>query len=83
MGSLVREWVGFQQFPAATQERLIEFFTKLKQKVSSFLKKIVSLHFLKIFFKGLCNFAGYELIDSCCNGQRRCGKIIHCQLSYW
>ncbi|XP_010556660.1 PREDICTED: translocase of chloroplast 33, chloroplastic [Tarenaya hassleriana] len=32
MGSIVREWVGFQQFPAATQEKLVEFFSKLKQK---------------------------------------------------
>ncbi|ESQ51407.1 hypothetical protein EUTSA_v10017808mg [Eutrema salsugineum] len=32
MGSLVREWVGSQQFPAATREKLGEFFGKLKPK---------------------------------------------------
>jgi len=43
MGSLVREWVGFQQFPAATQEKLIEFFGKLKQKVCFVVVVPVSL----------------------------------------
>ncbi|KAG5387621.1 hypothetical protein IGI04_039091 [Brassica rapa subsp. trilocularis] len=41
MGSLVREWVGFQQFPAATQEKLIEFFAKLKQKDMNTLTVVV------------------------------------------
>ncbi|CAN6903377.1 unnamed protein product [Brassica oleracea] len=41
MGSIVREWVGFQQFPAATQEKLIEFFAKLKQKDMNSLTVVV------------------------------------------
>ncbi|KAG2260503.1 hypothetical protein Bca52824_079797 [Brassica carinata] len=41
MGSNVREWVGFQQFPAATQEKLIEFFAKLKQKDMNSLTVVV------------------------------------------
>lgn len=32
MGSLIREWVGLQQFPAATQSKLIELLGKLKQQ---------------------------------------------------
>lgn len=30
---LVREWIGIQQFPAATQTRLSELLGKLKQEV--------------------------------------------------
>ncbi|XP_018490495.1 translocase of chloroplast 33, chloroplastic isoform X3 [Raphanus sativus] len=41
MGSIVREWVGFQQFPAATQEKLFEFFAKLKQKDMNSLTVVV------------------------------------------
>lgn len=30
---LIREWVGIQQFPAATQTKLLELLGKLKQEV--------------------------------------------------
>lgn len=33
MGSVIREWVGFQQFPSATQAKLVELFAKLKEEV--------------------------------------------------
>lgn len=32
---LVREWTGIQQFPAATQTKLLELLGKLKQEVWS------------------------------------------------
>lgn len=32
MGSLIREWVGLQQFPVATQSKLIEYLGKLKKE---------------------------------------------------
>lgn len=38
---LVREWSGIQQFPAATQTKLIEFLGKLKQKDVSTLTILV------------------------------------------
>ncbi|KAJ6686319.1 TRANSLOCASE OF CHLOROPLAST [Salix purpurea] len=31
MGSVLREWIGFQQFPPATQSKLVELFAKLKE----------------------------------------------------
>uniref|UniRef100_A0A251KRD9 AIG1-type G domain-containing protein n=1 Tax=Manihot esculenta TaxID=3983 RepID=A0A251KRD9_MANES len=41
MGSILREWVGFQQFPAATQSKLVELFGKLKEKGVSALTILV------------------------------------------
>ncbi|KAH8517084.1 hypothetical protein Peur_048311 [Populus x canadensis] len=32
MGSVLREWIGFQQFPTATQSKLVELFAKLKEE---------------------------------------------------
>ncbi|CAN0889123.1 Translocase of chloroplast 33, chloroplastic [Linum grandiflorum] len=32
MASLAREWVGFKQFPAATQDKLVDLFGKLKEQ---------------------------------------------------
>ena len=78
MGSLVREWVGFQQFqnwlnssPNWSKRFLLFFPISLK------LKSVSSL------WLGCFMIAGHELIDSCCYGKRRCRKIIHRQLSYW
>lgn len=33
MGSILRDWQGFHQFPAATQSKLVELFAKLKEEV--------------------------------------------------
>uniref|UniRef100_A0A2P2LDA5 Uncharacterized protein MANES_01G237500 n=1 Tax=Rhizophora mucronata TaxID=61149 RepID=A0A2P2LDA5_RHIMU len=41
MGSLAREWSGFQQFPSATQSKLIELFGKLKSEGASTLTILV------------------------------------------
>ncbi|KAF5743868.1 translocase of chloroplast 33 chloroplastic-like [Tripterygium wilfordii] len=41
MGSLSREWLGFQQFPPATQNKLVELFGKLKQENLNSLTIIV------------------------------------------
>ncbi|XP_038683173.1 translocase of chloroplast 33, chloroplastic-like isoform X2 [Tripterygium wilfordii] len=41
MGSLSREWLGFQQFPTATQNKLVELFGKLKQENLNSLTIIV------------------------------------------
>ncbi|CAI0470173.1 unnamed protein product [Linum tenue] len=32
MGSAAREWVGFKQFPTATQDKLVDLFGKLKEQ---------------------------------------------------
>ncbi|KAJ6675108.1 GTPASE IMAP FAMILY MEMBER-RELATED [Salix viminalis] len=32
MGSILRDWQGFHQFPAATQSKLVELFAKLKEE---------------------------------------------------
>ncbi|KAJ8540187.1 hypothetical protein K7X08_026576 [Anisodus acutangulus] len=39
--SVIREWVGFQQFPSATQEKLLELIGKLKQESGSTLTVLV------------------------------------------
>jgi hypothetical protein len=36
MGSILRDWQGFHQFPAATQSKLVELFAKLKEEVPFF-----------------------------------------------
>ncbi|KAJ9187978.1 hypothetical protein P3X46_003385 [Hevea brasiliensis] len=41
MGSIIREWVGFQQFPSATQSKLVELFGKLKEEGVSTLTILV------------------------------------------
>ncbi|KAJ8748516.1 hypothetical protein K2173_003415 [Erythroxylum novogranatense] len=41
MGSLIREWVGFQQFPSSTQTKLVELFGKLKEEGMSTLTILV------------------------------------------
>ncbi|XP_065859968.1 translocase of chloroplast 33, chloroplastic [Euphorbia lathyris] len=41
MGSVIREWAGFQQFPAATQGKLVELFGKLKEEGVSTLTILV------------------------------------------
>ncbi|KDP28380.1 hypothetical protein JCGZ_14151 [Jatropha curcas] len=41
MGSVIREWGGFQQFPAATQSKLVELFGKLKEEGVSTLTILV------------------------------------------
>ncbi|KAF2324967.1 hypothetical protein GH714_021937 [Hevea brasiliensis] len=41
MGSIIREWVGFQQFPAATQSKLVELFGKFKEEGVSTLTILV------------------------------------------
>ncbi|XP_050238905.1 translocase of chloroplast 33, chloroplastic [Mercurialis annua] len=41
MGSIPREWVGFQQFPSTTQTKLVELFGKLKEEGLSTLTILV------------------------------------------
>ncbi|KAJ4847737.1 Translocase of chloroplast 33, chloroplastic [Turnera subulata] len=41
MGSQVRDWFGFQQFPSATQNKLVELFGKLKEEGVSTLTILV------------------------------------------
>ena len=68
MGSVLREWIGFQQFPPATQSILVELFAKLKEEVQTFYVFAVSIQnicsisslivsvFVIIYFVGLsCN----------------------------
>jgi hypothetical protein len=43
MGSVLREWIGFQQFPTATQSKLVELFAKLKEEVQTFYLFAVSI----------------------------------------
>ncbi|EFH62000.1 hypothetical protein ARALYDRAFT_899220 [Arabidopsis lyrata subsp. lyrata] len=52
MGSLIRECVGFQQFPVATQEKLIEYFGVF----------LVNKGMLFLFLWCLSRFLGFSVV---------------------